>query len=209
MKKNEEYITNIIDNGFQGEGIAKIDNKTVFIPNCIKGEKVRIKILKENSDIAYGKVIKVIEESENRISQIDCETYFKCGGCSLRHIKYDYTLEMKKKSVQNTIKKALNREIEIDEIIKMDNPYYYRNKLQYPIGIDKENKYKMGVYTSRTHDIVQTDNCLIQDKLIQIIANDIFLFIKKEKLEVYNEKKLNGGIRHLIIRIGKKTNEVL
>ena len=209
MKKNEEYVTTIIDNGYQGEGIAKIDDVIVFVPNCIKGEKVKLKILKEKNNIAFGKVIEVIEKSENRVNCIDCETFFKCGGCTLRHMKYDYTIELKKKSVQTTLRKSLNKEIKINEVIKMDNPLYYRNKLQYPIGIDKEGSYKMGVYTSRTHDIVQTDNCFIQNVLIQKIANDIFAFIKQEKIEVYNEKDNTGGIRHLIIRIGIKTNEVL
>ena len=209
MKKNEEYITTIIDNGYQGEGIAKIDDITVFVPNCIKGETVKIKILKEKNSIAFGKVLEVIEKSENRVNCIDCETFLKCGGCTLRHMKYDYTIELKKKAVQETLRKSLNKEININEVIKMENPHYYRNKLQYPIGIDKDGGYKMGVYTSRTHDIVQTDNCFIQNELIQKIANDIFAFIKQEKIEVYNEKNNTGGIRHLIIRIGIKTNEVL
>ena len=210
MKKNEEYITSIIDNGFQGEGIAKIDDITVFVPNCIKGEKVKLKILKEKNNIAYGKVIEVIERSENRVDgSIDCETFFKCGGCTLRHMKNNYTIEMKKNAVQTTKKKALNKDIIVDEVIKMDNPFNYRNKLQYPIGIDKNGNYKMGVYTSRTHDIVETQNCFIQNELIQKIANDIFAFIKQERIVVYNEKDNTGGIRHLIIRIGKKTNEVL
>ena len=82
MKKNEEYIVNIIDNGFQGEGIAKEDEITIFIPNSIKGEKVKIKILKVASNLAYGKVIEVIEKSKNR-NEADCETFQRCGGCSL------------------------------------------------------------------------------------------------------------------------------
>ena len=209
MKKNEEFVTTIIDNGYQGEGIAKIDDVTVFVPNCIKGEKVKLKILKEKNNIAFGIVLEVVEKSQNRVDCIDCDTFFKCGGCTLRHMKYDYTIELKKKSVQTTLRKSLNKEININEVIKMDNPLYYRNKLQYPISIDKDGNYKMGVYTSRTHDIVQTDCCLIQNELIQKIANDIFAFIKQEKIEVYNEKDNTGGIRHLIIRIGKKTNEVL
>ena len=209
MKKNEEYIVNIIDNGFQGEGIAKIDDITIFIPNCIKGEKVKAKILKVKSNIAYGKLLDIVEASKFRTKKIDCDNFAKCGGCSLRHIDYNYTLDMKKISAQNTIKKALGKDINIDEVIKMEVPFYYRNKLQYPIGIDKHGNYKMGTYVSRTHDIIQIDNCLIQDKLIQKIANDIFAFIKNEKIEVYNEKELVGGIRHIIIRIGKKTNEVL
>ena len=84
MKKNEEYITQIIDNGFDGEGIAKISGQVVLVPDTLKGEKVKIKILKVTSKICYAKVMEILEKSENRISEQDCATYNKCGGCNLR-----------------------------------------------------------------------------------------------------------------------------
>lgn len=208
LKKNEEYIVDVIDNGFKGEGIAKIDNFAVFIQDAIKGEKIKIKILKVTTSHAFGKIIEIIEKSENR-KQPDCITYKRCGGCNLRHIDYNYTIDMKEKSVKNTLKKALGREISIDEKIKMDDPFFYRNKLQYPIGLDEKNEPVMGVYAERTHEIIKTTECKIQNKLCQNIANDIFKFICENKIEVYNEKKLTGSIRHIIIRIGIKTNEVL
>lgn len=206
--KNEEYIVDIIDNGFQGEGIAKIDGMTVFIPNAIKDEKVKIKILKVTSSLAYAKIIEIIEKSKYRI-ETDCNTFSRCGGCNLRHINYDYTLEIKKRSVESTLKKALGREIEITNVLKMDEPYNYRNKLQYPVGIDSNGKPVMGVYAERTHSIISTKECMIQDKLSQNIANDIFEFIEKNNVQVYNEKTIKGSIRHIVIRIGKKTNQVM
>ena len=87
VKKNQEYIVDIIDNGFEGEGIAKINEFTIFIPNSLKGEKVKILILKVLSSYAFGKVIEIIKQSENRVES-DCSTYKRCGGCNLRHIKY-------------------------------------------------------------------------------------------------------------------------
>lgn len=206
--KNEEYVVDIVDNGFQGEGIAKIDGMTVFIPNAIKGEKIKIKILKVTSSLAYGKIIEIIEKSEYRI-ETDCNTFSRCGGCNLRHINYDYTLEIKKSSVESTLRKALGREIKIADILKMDEPYNYRNKLQYPVGIDNSGNPVMGVYAERTHSIIPTKECAIQDKLSQNIANDIFEFIEKNNIPVYNEKTLKGSIRHIVIRIGKKTNQVM
>ena len=209
LKKNEEYIVEIIDNGFQGEGIAKIDNVAIFIPNAIKGEKVKIKILKVTSKVAYGKIIEILEKSEDRIEDIDCETFSRCGGCALRHVKYEKTLEMKKEAVETTLRKALGREVKISEVLKMDEPYNYRNKLQYPVGIDNNGKPVMGVFAERTHVIIPTKDCKIQDVLSQKIANDIFEFIENNNIKVYNEKSLSGSIRHIIIRIGKKTNEVM
>ena len=208
IKKNEEYVIKIIDNGFQGEGIAKINDVTVFIPNAVKDEKIKIKILKVNKTHAYGKIIEIIEPSENRIVS-DCKTYLRCGGCSLRHVNYEKTIEMKKSAVENTLKKTLGKEVKISDVIKMENPYFYRNKLQYPIGVDENENPVMGVFAERTHTIIPTDNCSIQNRLSQKIANDIFSYICDNKISVYDELKLEGSIRHLIIRIGIKTNEVM
>ncbi len=208
LKKNEEYIVDIIDNGFQGEGIAKIDGTIVFIPNVIKGEKVKIKILKVTTSHSFGKALEIIEKSENREKE-DCVTYTKCGGCSMRHINYETTLEIKKNSVSSTLKKALGREVEISEVLGMENPYNYRNKIQYPVGISEDGSPTMGVFAERTHKIIQTKECKIQDKLSEQIANDIFKFICENEISVYNEKECKGSIRHIVIRIGKKTNEVM
>jgi len=208
IAKNEEYVVEIIDNGFQGEGIAKIDGMAVFIPNCLKGEKAKIRILKVTSSLAYGKVIEIIEKSVYR-NESDCDTFPRCGGCSLRHINYDYTLEIKKNSVESTLKKALGREIKIVDVLKMENPYNYRNKLQYPVGIGNDKKPVMGVYAERTHSIISTRKCQIQDELSQKIANDIYYFIEKNNIRVYDEKSLKGSIRHIVIRIGKKTNQIM
>ncbi len=208
LKKNEEYIVDIIDNGFQGEGIAKIDGITVFIDQAIKGEKIKIKILKVQTNFAYGKIIEILEKSNNRIDE-DCITYKRCGGCNLRHIKYEETLNIKKAVVENCMYKALKREIKVNDVIGMKNPLYYRNKLQYPVGVNKEQKQIMGVYSSRTHNIIPTEECFIQNKECQIIANDIFKFVQENNISAYNEETLKGTLRHIIIRIGVKTNEIL
>ena len=209
LKKNEEYIVEIIDNGFQGEGIAKIDGIAIFIPGGIKGEKTKIKILKVTSKIAYGKIIDILEKSENRIDDVDCETFSRCGGCMLRHVNYEATLEMKKVAVETTLRKALGRDVKINEVLKMDEPYNYRNKLQYPVGLDNAGNPVMGVFAERTHSIIPTKECKIQDSLSQKIANDIFDFFVKNNIKVYDEKNLTGSIRHIVIRIGKRTNEVM
>lgn len=208
MKKNEEYLVEIVDNGFQGEGIAKIDGMTVFIPDAIKGEKVKIKILKVTSSHAFGKILNIELKANSRIKP-DCETYSKCGGCVMRHINYDETINMKKNAVESTLRKALGRDVKIDEVLKMDEPYFYRNKLQYPIGINENNEPVMGVYAERTHRIIPTKVCMIQDKLSQEIANDIFEFVKENNISVYDEKTLKGALRHIVIRYGKKTGEVM
>ena len=208
LKKNEEYIVDIIDNGIEGEGIAKIDNFTIFIPNVLKGEKVKIKILKVNSTYCFAKVLEILSVSKNRAHE-DCENYSKCGGCNFRHIEYKHSLELKKNNVENTIKKSLGYEIKINEVLGMDNPIYYRNKLQYPISVDKEGKIVMGVFAERTHRIIPVENCLLQNESCQKVANDIFRFLRKYNISGYNEENQTGIFRHLVIRIGIKTDEIM
>ena len=117
VEKNKEYIVDIIDNGFESEGIAKIDNFTIFIPGAIKGEKVKILVVKVLSSHAFGKVIEIIEKSESR-QDVDCDTYKRCGGCNMRHIKYEDTLKIKQNAVQSLVNKTLNNKIEVKQTIR-------------------------------------------------------------------------------------------
>ena len=117
VQKNKEYIVEIIDNGYEGEGIAKIDNFTIFIPGAIKGEKVKILIVKVLSSHAFGKVLEILEKSEAR-NDIDCDTYKRCGGCNMRHIKYEDTLKMKQNAVQSLVNKTLKNKIKVKETIR-------------------------------------------------------------------------------------------
>lgn len=208
IKKNEEYIVEIIDSGSEGEGIAKIDNFTIFIPGAIIGEKVKIHILKVNSSYAFAKIIEIMEKSELRV-ETNCSTYEKCGGCNLRHIKYEETLNMKRNSVQSLVNKTLENKIKVKDTIGMEKPYHYRNKAQYPVGIGKDGKSIIGVFANRTHNIIPMNNCQIQDENSEKIAKFINDYINKNKISVYDEKTGKGLFRHIVIKVGKRTNEVM
>lgn len=117
VEKNKEYIVNIIDNGFEGEGIAKINNFTIFVPGAIKGEKLKILIVKVLSSHAFGKVLEIIESSNTR-QNIDCNTYKRCGGCNMRHIKYEETLIIKQNAVQALVNKTLKNKIQVKSTIR-------------------------------------------------------------------------------------------
>ena len=208
VEKNQEYIVEIIDNGYEGEGIAKIENFTIFIPNSIKGEKVRILIVKVLKSHAFGKVLEIIKTSEYR-KESDCETYKRCGGCDLRHIKYEETLRMKQNAVQSLVNKTLENEVKVEETLGMENPYNYRNKAQYPVGLDKEGKTIIGVFANRTHEIIPIKECLIQNKKSENLAKFVLEFIKKNNISVYNEKTTKGLVRHIVTKIGIKTNEIM
>lgn len=209
MKKNEEYIVDIIDNGYEGEGIAKVDNFTIFIPGAIKNEKVKIVIVKVTSSFAYGKILEILKKSEDRIEDIDCSTYRRCGGCNLRHLNYEKTLELKKNTVQNLVNKNLKEKVEVKDTIGMENPFNYRNKAQYPVGIDKDGNPIIGVFANRTHEVIEIKECMIQNKESEKIAKYICEFAKQNNISVYDEETRKGLLRHIVIKVGIKTNEIM
>lgn len=208
IQKNQEYIVDIIDNGFEGEGIAKIDNFTIFIPGTIKGEKVRILIVKVLSSHGFGKIVEIIEKSQAR-QDVDCNTYKRCGGCNLRHVKYEETLKMKQNAVQSLVNKTLKNKLQIKETVGMENPLHYRNKAQYPIGINKKGEPVIGVFANRTHEVIPIDNCLIQNKKSEEIAKFIIEFIKEKNISIYDEKTGKGLVRHIVTKVGIKTGEIM
>ena len=208
VQKNKEYIVDIIDNGFEGEGIAKRENITIFIDGAIKGEKCKILIVKITSSHAFGKLIEILEKSPNRCTP-DCETYKRCGGCNLRHIDYEETLNIKQEKVQNFINKTLVNNIKVSKTLVMGNPYNYRNKAQYPIGVDKNGEKVLGVFAKRTHEIIPIKECKIQKEISYQIAKYILDYIKENNISVYNEKKQKGLVRHIVTKVGIQTNEIM
>lgn len=202
IKKNDEFIVDIIDYGADGEGIAKIDGYTIFIIDALKGEKCEIHITKVLKSYAYAKVVKVISNSIYR-KEPDCSTYKRCGGCNLRHISYEETLKIKKEKIQNLADKTFGKEkIKIDETIGMENPFHYRNKAIYPVNQKKE----VGIYANRSHEIIPINKCFIQTELSQKIAKYI---IDNWNESIYNEETQKGLLRNIMVREGFGTHEVM
>lgn len=208
VNKNEEYIVDIIDNGYEGEGIAKINDYTIFIPQAIKGEKCKILILKTTASHGFGKILEIIEKSSNR-TQADCTTYNRCGGCNLRHIDYQTTLKMKQKVVQNLVNKTMKTKIEVEPTIGMEKPYNYRNKAQYPLGYTKNGEITTGIFAQRTHEVIPMSECKIQNPISEQIANIVVKFLKQNNISVYNENTGKGLFRHIVVKVGVKTKELM
>ena len=134
VEKNEDYIMTIDNMGYEGEGVGKIDNFTVFVAGAIVGEKVKIKIVKISKNFAFGKLLEIIESSESRIEPV-CSIYKNCGGCNLQHIDYKGQLDFK----TNRVIQVINRIGKLEDVIihptlGMESPYNYRNKVQLPVS---------------------------------------------------------------------------
>ena len=182
VEKNQDYDVNIVDLGYEGEGITKINGYTTFVKGALKGERAKIKMLKVGKDYGFAKLLEVIEKSEDREEPL-CKNFSKCGGCNLLHMSYEAELTHKTNLVRNTLKKALGFDVKVNEIIGMGIPYNYRNKAQYPVADNK-----IGFYANRSHNLIENEECLIQNKTADHLAKLAFKITKKYKVPSYDEK---------------------
>ncbi|SLK22655.1 Putative=23S rRNA (Uracil-5-)-methyltransferase RumA [Clostridium chauvoei JF4335] len=211
LEKNKEYTLDIISQGYEGEGIAKVDGYPVFIEGAIAGEKVRALIVKAKKNFAYGKLLEILETSDGRLEP-KCEYYKKCGGCSVQHMNYEKQLDFKWDRVKDCVYKigGLSKDL-VKYPLGMENPIRYRNKVQLPIGL-VNGKLSIGFYAPRSHNIIDLETCLIQDEIADKVVE-----LTRKWIEEYNiapatiDGKFNpkGLLRHIMIRRGFKTNEVM
>ena len=212
VEKNKEYIFDIISQGYEGEGIAKIDNKyPIFIEGALKGEKVKVRIVKVNKNFAYGKLMEVLEASEERVNP-PCAIYKRCGGCKLQHASYKVQLDFKWDRVKDCVSKIGKLDPSIVKYpLGMENPWRYRNKVQLPIGLIN-GEVKIGFFAPRSHDIIDMESCLIQDEIGDKVVKLTREWIEKFNIRPYNvdgEYDEKGIVRHIMIRRGFTTNEVM
>ncbi|NGU52714.1 23S rRNA (uracil(1939)-C(5))-methyltransferase RlmD [Clostridium perfringens] len=212
VEKNKEYIFDIISQGYEGEGIAKIDNKyPIFIEGALKGEKVKVRIVKVNKNFAYGKLMEVLEASEERVNP-PCAIYKRCGGCKLQHASYKAQLDFKWDRVKDCVSKIGKLDPSIVKYpLGMENPWRYRNKVQLPIGLIN-GEVKIGFFAPRSHDIIDMESCLIQDEIGDRVVKLTREWIEKFNIRPYNvdgEYDEKGIVRHIMIRRGFTTNEVM
>ena len=211
VKKNDEYIVTVEDMGSEGEGVGKIDGYTVFVKDALPGEKARIKITKAGKSFGYGRLMEVLEPSEYRVEP-RCPIARKCGGCQIQEMSYEAQLAFKEKKVQNNLErigKIAPSEYEMCTIIGMEEPYNYRNKAQYPVGLDKDGRIVMGFYAGRTHSIIPCEDCAIGDKINSEILAIVKSHMEEFHIQPYNEETHKGVVRHVLIRRGFTTNQCM
>ena len=207
--KNKEYLIDIKGLGFEGEGVGRIHNFTIFVEGALKGETVKVKIVKVNKNFAFGKLIDIVVKSEERVEP-KCNIYKRCGGCQLQHLSYKGQLEFKKERVID----CLERIGKISGVLVKDTlgmegfELRYRNKVQLPIG-ERNGEAIIGFYAKRSHEIIDMQTCIIQDEVADQALELLRQWISEFNISIYNEETGTGILRHLMVRTGFKTGEVM
>lgn len=198
INKNDERIGIISDFGSEGEGIIKDEDKVIFVPFALQRETVKYKVLKVSKNIAYGKVLNVIEPSNDRIQPV-CSVFTKCGGCQLQHVNYDAQLEIKRKIVENAFVRVANIKTKVDNVICGDSSFRYRNKLQLPIS-QVGDKTLIGFYAENSHRVIDIEDCPINAEWTKPLINALREYLSNFSIKGYNEFDKSGDVRELTAR---------
>lgn len=215
LKKNDEVILDITDLGNEGEGIGKINGFTLFVKGTVPGDRIRCGITKLKKNYGYGRVTEIIVSSPERAVPV-CPNFGKCGGCSLQHMTYESQLKWKESKVLNCLTRIggiSEKDFIYEPILGMKScdsmPLRYRNKGQFPVGRDRNGNAVTGFYAPRSHRIVPVSDCVIQDECTAIINQIVLDFINRNSVSVYDEIRHEGLVRHIVLRTGKHTGEVM
>lgn len=207
IKKNDYLNVDIIDLNTNAQGVAKVDNFVIFVPDALPLENIDIKIIQVKKNFAYGKIIRTKKVSPHRV-KAPCKYFGSCGGCNLMHLEYNKQLELKSSFVKNNLKKIAGvNDIEIEPAIGLDYPFYYRNKASFPVNF--YNRVNIGFYKMRSHDVVNIDSCIIQNKVNDNVIKCMHKFISDTNISIYDENKHNGILRHIVTRVCHKTSNLL
>ena len=209
FKKNDMVTLEITDLGSSGEGIGKVDGFTLFVKDALIGDVIRAKIIKLKKNYGYGRLMEILTPSPSRV-EARCPQARACGGCQIQPLAYEKQLEYK----ENKVKELLERvgkvqDYVMEPIIGMKEPWYYRNKAQFPVGKTKEGEIVTGFYAGRTHSIIPVEECFIQHSLNQELMAIVRQWMKAYDVQPYNEASHTGLVRHIFTRIGKYTGEVM
>ena len=209
IKKNQDYEILITDMTLSGEGVGKIDGYALFVKDAICGDRIIAKVTKVKKNYGYGRLMKILEASPDRV-EAQCPVARACGGCTLMAMNYDKQLEFKNTLIKNNLERIGGlADVNLPPVIGMDEPYRYRNKAQFPVGTDKDGNIVMGFYAGRTHSIVNCEDCIIGSDVNAGILAKIKEYMIKNKVSAYNEVLHKGLVRHVLIRVGFYTGEIM
>ena len=214
FNKNDALELTISDLGITGEGIGRVDGYVLFVKDTVIGDRVRVKVMKAKKNYGYARLVELLEPSPNRV-EAPCPVARSCGGCQIQSMSYEEQLRFKADKVFNNIRRIGGiEEFEREPIIGMEEPFHYRNKAQFPVGLDRDGNIVSGFYAGRTHSIIDMDHCMlgicpegrdVNGEIMKLIK----VFMKEMGIKPYDEKTGKGLVRHVLIRIGKTTGQLM
>ena len=211
LKKNQEIMLVIEDFTKDGEGLGKYQGFPLFVKDTVIGDKVKVSITKLKKNYGYARLTEIIEPSPDRVEP-PCPVARQCGGCKIQQLSYEKQKEFKWNQVANCLKRIggfADIEEKMEPIYGMEHPWHYRNKAQYPVGLDRDGNIIAGFYAGRTHTIVPNTDCLIQAKVNKDILEIILRHLRKNHIRPYDEKTHTGLVRHILTRVGFVTGEIM
>ena len=208
-QKNDVLTVKIEDMGHDGEGIGKCEGYTLFVKDTVIGDLAEVKVIKAKKNYGYARLVRLIEPSAHRVESV-CPVARPCGGCQLQMLDYAEQLRFKEKKIAGNLQRIGGMtEIPMEPIVGMENPFRYRNKAQFPIGQDRNGKLITGFYAGRTHQIMENRNCYLGVEQNEEILNRILAWMEENGVPAYNEETGKGLVRHVLIRFGFTTKEIM
>lgn len=206
MKKNDLFEVEIEDIDVNGNGVGKKDGFCFFVAGALPGEKIRAKTTKINKNYGFALMDEILSASPMR-TEPPCRYYKKCGGCTLQHLSYAAQLEWKTNNVQNCLRRIGGLDVPVSFALPAMNEYRYRNKAAFPMRMDE--LLKIGFYSTRSHALVDIDDCLIQNKDVALLVSQLKTWVVHNKITIYNEETGTGLLRHAVVRTVKNGDMML
>ena len=209
VKKNQDIVLEVTDLGSRGEGIGRFQDFLIFVEGALPGEKVEVRIVQVRSRFAFGKLLRILEVSEERV-QPECPLAGRCGGCQLPHLSYEGQLRYKQNKIEQDLRRIGSFEgIQVPPVKGMAGGQWqhYRNKAQYPVQ-ELEGRPEAGFYAPRSHRLLPVEACLIQSERANALLPAVMDFVRAEGLSIYNEETHRGLLRHILIRDGRATGQI-
>jgi len=199
----------VTDLSVRGEGVGRCQQRVVFVPDTLPGDRVLVRLVRVKGQYAHGKLQQLLVPSGHRIRP-SCIVADKCGGCQWQHIDYSYQLQAKGNLVIQSLQRIAGiSQATVDSVFTADAPLKYRNKVTYPLGLSSTGQVQAGYYQKGTHKLVNLNQCPVQDSRLDLLLAEVKLDMQRLGWPVYNERRHRGQLRHLALRIGRRTGEIL
>ena len=209
LQKNQILTLRIERLSSDGSGVAhSADGEAVFVPGTAPGDEARVRIVKDCGRYAFGILDELLTPSPDRIP-VDCPVAGPCGGCSLRHLAYTAELRAKQESVLDAFRRIGGLEVPVLDILPSPEVDRYRNKVQFPVGVDKNGVPCIGFYAGRTHRIVPCPDCKLQPGVLNEIGNALCAFFAQQGIRPYDEQSGKGLVRHIFLRRGAHSGQIM